>query len=687
MTHLLIILPLLILSLFPPTCLAQPASPGAPSDPNNASYYGGAAQLDSIVVTASKLPQTKGNVTQKVDIITQKTLDQMVLENRNIAEALKYEPGIFVNVLSRNDANWGSYGGLGPKYNTYLLDGLPIDSFVDPQALDPWALARIETQKGPASVLYPNYLSQDFAGNQSPLAGTTNFILKERTFDPQTRGSLDYGSYNTGTAHGIGQYRIDNLHFYVGGWGEKSDYTNYGTKDSWLHILDNPDYAKLKLFGRATYYFGGDENHKLSIFGNQTWHDGNVGRPNRLFDNNYSIANANYYNEINNYVTAQVKAGYRNYDRTWTEDNFPNLSLNSNNGVEQKIFPADASLSIKHMENSVLTFGTDFQYGTYRTFSKPVAERMILGNDASAYQSGLYLQEEYYWNNWILRAGGRYNWTWQNYDLIGGTVPAIDSQSWNKPLWSAGARYNFSEDLSFYGNAGSSFLVPGIKSIGGTLRPEDLGMPGKNGQLPNPSLSPETGLGTDLGIDYQPIQSVKLSLRGFGNMLDNAIITNRVSNDPSQSIDVNAGSATSYGVEFEVKHRILPWLQWFANYTYTHSRVGNDIYPDQDGTQIPFVPENMGNVGVILDLPKNFTAALYVHVSGAIYDSDSMSNRQKFDPYEVLNMKFTKVLTQTDSHYLDLHLDLYNITNNRYQMPWQFQDPGFSMGGGVEIRF
>ena len=29
-------------------------------------------------------------------------------------------------------------------------------------------------------VLYSNYLSQDFAGNQSPLAGTINLVLKEK---------------------------------------------------------------------------------------------------------------------------------------------------------------------------------------------------------------------------------------------------------------------------------------------------------------------------------------------------------------------------------------------------------------------------------------------------------------------------------------------------------------------------
>ena len=54
-----------------------------------------------------------------------------------MAEIFQYQPGTFASVLSRNDANWGSYGGLGPKYNGYLLDGLGIDSFVDTMSLDP----------------------------------------------------------------------------------------------------------------------------------------------------------------------------------------------------------------------------------------------------------------------------------------------------------------------------------------------------------------------------------------------------------------------------------------------------------------------------------------------------------------------------------------------------------------------
>lgn len=69
--------------------------------------------------------------------------------------------------------------------------------------------------------------------------------------------------------------------------------------------------------------------------------------------------------------------------------------------MEQKIFPADASLSFRHFENSILTFGSDFQYGTYRTYSTPAGGRTSIGNDANAYQSGIYLQEMYYWEKVI----------------------------------------------------------------------------------------------------------------------------------------------------------------------------------------------------------------------------------------------------------------------------------------------
>ncbi len=112
--------------------------------------------MSEVVVTASKQIESKGNVTQKIDVVTDSALSSIVLTNNNLSEAVGMQPGNAIRPLSRNDANWGTYGGIGPKYSTYMLQGLPIDAFVDPMALDISAISRIEVQRGPASVLYPD---------------------------------------------------------------------------------------------------------------------------------------------------------------------------------------------------------------------------------------------------------------------------------------------------------------------------------------------------------------------------------------------------------------------------------------------------------------------------------------------------------------------------------------------------
>ena len=664
--------------VLPGLVLAQP-----PSGEATRTYVD---ELGCIVVTATKTPKAQEQITQKVDVITQEEIEFYVSGKRNISELLTFEPGNFVNVLSRNDANWGSVGGLGHKYNTYMLNGLPIDLFVDPQSLDPWAFQRIEIQRGPASVLYPNYLFMDFAGNQAPLAGTINFILKDRIESPMTKLAADYGSYNTFNGRAYHQNRVGPLHFFVGGQYEYSDYTNYGTDPSWLNMIDDPEYTKGRLYGQGTLYFDELKDHKLSIFVHNTWHSGDVGRPNRGFDHQYTTVNAGYNIAFSDSLGLQAKAGYRNYDRNWEEDNFPrDLELASRNGVNQWIVPGDVTLTFKHAGGGTLTFGTDFQYADYVTFTEP-GERITL-NDAAAYQSGIFLQEQLAWRDWIFRAGARYNYMKHEYELVGGNVPDIDGKSWDKLLWSAGVRYNPMEMLSIYANAGTSFVAPGIMSIGGTISEADLGVPGRNGRLPNPSLESESGLGEDLGVDFQPAPDWYFGVRGFYNRVEDQIVQVVVSQDPSQSRDINAGETRAYGVEVEAKYTFCPWLQAFANYTYTDSEVQNDENPDQDGVEIPFVPEHMGNVGVQLFLPHDFTAAVWLHVAGTIYDSTSRSGRNEFDSYELLNAKVEKTLVKAETHKLDAYIDLYNITNKKYVMPWQFRDPGFSASGGLKFVF
>lgn len=638
------------------------------------------------VVTDTKIPQQQKYVTQKVIVLDGAGFGSLVTTNRNIAELLQYQPGVAATVLSRNDANWGSYGGLGPKYNSYLLDGLPVDGFVDTMSLDPWAFQRIETHQGPASVLYSNYLSMDFAGVQAPLAGITNLVLKDRIDQPVTHVIVGGGSWNTLNTRFYHQDHKGRLHYFFGANYEQSDYTNYGTTDSWLNILENPSYKKTKLYGKATYFLGGD-GHKISLFAQHTIHDGFAGRQNRDFNHGYDTINAVYSNEVNEVLTVQLKTGFRNYDRRWGEDNYPaSLELRQHEGVQQKIFPTDLTFNFRHSTNSVLTVGADSQYAMYSTYAEAAGPRSM-GNDATALSGGMFVQEKYVSGNWVLRVGGRFTRTSNSYKLIGGVLPGLRQRAWNKVLWSGGARYNVSPRFAVYSNVGTSFIPPAAKSVAGTLAVTDRGVQGRHGQLPNPALRPESGIGSDFGADAHFPNGAVLGVRVFYNRINDAIVDNVVSTTPSQAISVNAGRAHSYGFEIPYEQDLTDRLHVFANFTRTATSIKNPIDRDQDGAAITFVPNYVANAGLQMRLPRGVTLIPALHAVGTYFDSTSISGRRQFGPYQTLNVRLEKTIASADDHTVVLFTDFNNVTNRKYEMPWQFRDPGFNVFGGLDFRF
>jgi iron complex outermembrane recepter protein len=644
--------------------------------------------MDEVVVTGSKTPQSVGNVTQKIDIIESKEIGNLVSGNRNISEALMYKPGASVSALSRNDANWGTYGGIGPKYSTYMLQGLPIDAFVDPMALDLNAIDRIEVQRGPASVLYPNYLSQDFAGNQSPLAGTVNLILKDRIEKPFTNISAAYGSYNTINGNVFHENQFGDLHIMGSFSIEKSDYTNYGSENSWLNMIDNPQYQKIRFFAGGTYVINSAKNQKIDFFANQTFHTGDAGRPNRGFDHSYTLMHLGYSGDINDVFGLGFKVGYRAYNRSNEEDNYStnkDITLKETDKVKQSIVPADFFLTFKPVDFSKLTMGADFQSATYITKTDSASGAKTEGNDAKASQIGYYLQEELTLDKAVVRGGLRYVSISNDITKLGGIAPIDKNRSWGVLLWNAGIKYKATDNISPFFNIGTSFMSPGLKSIGGTILAADTM---SSGQIPNPDLKPEKGTGIDFGADYKISNSISFSARLFYYSITDAIVENSIRNTPttSQSKSVNAGKTIAKGFELELKQRISKSLYWFANYTHFETEIVNKYDADQNGSNVSFVPDNVSNFGLTAWLPWQITVSPYVHFAGKIYDGTSKSGRTQFGSYELVNMNISKSLTVFNTNF-DIFANLYNITDNRFEMPWQFRDPGFSMMAGIRAKF
>jgi iron complex outermembrane recepter protein len=652
------------------------------------SFSPDSVRLGEVVVTASKVYRPVGNVTQKIDVITNQEAQLFVLGMNNIAEIIGTKPGLSVSALSRNDANWGTFAGIGPKYSTFMLNGLPLDAFTDPMSLDLMAFERIEFQRGPASVLYPNYLSQDFAGNQSPLAGTVNLITRDWVRKPMTAASIAYGSFNTLNGQLFHQGRNKNIHYFAGTNYESSDYTNYGTEGSWLKMQKDPEYIKKKIYGGATAYFGDSNEHKISFFYNHTDHSGDAGRVYRGFDHKYNTINVNHSSEISQSLTLNSGFGIRTYDRNWQESNYEEVDvLVSNNGVFQRIVPVDVNLAYKPAPNHLIILGVDYQGASYYTRNDPLLGYSQYDNKSRAMQTGIYAQEEFTSGNLVLRGGIRYNHIRHTIDLISGDSPGDESNEWNKFLYSAGLKYHILPTLEFFANAGNSFLSPGLKSIGGTIPLSDKFVEGRNGHLPNPDLKPESGFGADYGFTYRLNDGSTIAIRGFYNTIQDAIIDERVSEVPSQSQSINAGKTVVSGLEFESEQRISQNLSWFANCTYIKSEITESLDADQKGAAVPFAPEMILNAGINLSTNFGLLVQPVVSYTNGYYDSSSFSERKMFKPGTLINLYVSQSITSQYSQKVDVFARAYNITNNRYEMPWQFQDTGFSLMAGVKIVF
>jgi outer membrane receptor protein involved in Fe transport len=76
-----------------------------------------------------------------------------------------------------------------------------------------------------------------------------------------------------------------------------------------------------------------------------------------------------------------------------------------------------------------------------------------------------------------------------------------------------------------------------------------------------------------------------------------------------------------------------------------------------------------------------------VNYTGTYYDSSSKSGRKSFTPGLLVNFFAQQEIVTTKSIQLDLFGQFYNLTDNRYEMPWQFQNTGLSMMVGFKISF
>ena len=116
------------------------------------------AQLDTIVVTASRSEEKLKTVPARLNVINQKTIEQNPL--LNVSDVLQRDPSIYI----KQNGGLGqgtslSIRGSNPNHVLLLKDGARLNtsntlSPIYPETLDTTDLQQIEVLKGPSSVQY-----------------------------------------------------------------------------------------------------------------------------------------------------------------------------------------------------------------------------------------------------------------------------------------------------------------------------------------------------------------------------------------------------------------------------------------------------------------------------------------------------------------------------------------------------
>jgi outer membrane receptor protein involved in Fe transport len=141
------------------------------------------------------------------------------------------------------------------------------------------------------------------------------------------------------------------------------------------------------------------------------------------------------------------------------------------------------------------------------------------------------------------------------------------------------------------------------------------------------------------------------------------------------------------GVEIDLHDRRFDKIEWFTNLTYSDTKIENSADSDSDGTDITFVPDYVFNAGLTSKIPWDLTLSPYYQWVGTYYDSTSKSSRSAFGSYGTFNVKLQKILKRSRNYSANLLLDLNNVTDKKYEMPWDFTDPGFNGYAGIQIIY
>ncbi len=608
--------------------------------------------LGEVVVTGSNQATSRNLLPYTVSIVSSRQLE--ATGKTQLLSALSGEvPSLFVsqrNIFGFGVSNGGS-GGIkirgvgGSPTNAVLMmvDGQPqfaglyshpVADFYETEYVD-----HVEVLRGPGSVLY----------GSNAMGGVINVITKQARIDGvRTTLSTQYGSYNTWQSSLTNTVRKGKFSSLVSLGYDRTD-----------GLQDNFDFKQSSLYAKVGY----DMTSNWSIYADYSLMNfiGNDpiyaklrdSKSNDIYHQNVTRGEASFTlsNRYGSTIGHQSSTNgavriYYSYGNHYIDDPNHFHSLDDRFGIL-------AYQNFRPWKMATATVGFDFNTYTgkipmsgghaYGDGSRQAQMQTIDRKSITEYSPYVTLQQSLF--NGLLT-------------LNGGLRMANSDRFGSHWLPQVGFAVHPGDEWTLKASLAKGYRNPSFREM-------------YLYAMANPDLNPESMMNYEVSIAKRFSRYLSMDVTAYFAEGSNMIQTISVptANGGTTNRNMNTGSFINKGIEVSAQSHPLDVLSLRASYSYMHTSLSN----------LTAAPKNQYYLGVNWQALRQLSVDAELKGIGGLYVNDDVERQN----YALLGLR----LTYKPVNFLDVFAHFDNITNAKYQINYGYEMPGFTVMGGVKVRF
>lgn len=543
---------------------------------------------------------------------------------KTLGDVLKDEPGI----------SFKSYGPLGQAVSISIRGASAGQTLV---LVDGRRINEIGTGGGADFASIPASMIEKveiIRGSGSAMYGTgafggvINVITKKAdVFTPKINPYFSYGTFNTINAGITGAYADENISLLVA-----------------PSLLSSDGYRKNSFFNSKNI-FGNfavkpTENSEIAFSGQIL--DSDLGNPGPL---SWASDTAKQF-ENNNYSKIDYNTRYQDFDIKISGYNSQNKrkAYDIPNFYDNTYYTDTVGLKSLFVYKEIFFTGMEWEKTTYKQLDNMSSVEQVNRNrENSAFYMQTLLNIDKLTLIPVIRAD-------MNTDYSDVATPALS------------AVFKASESIKISANVSKVWNAPTFGQIYGD----------NTWYIPNHDLKPEQGTSSDIGVEYS-LKDFNAAFTCFyidtNNLIQNILV------DPVyyQYQAQNIGETKQYGYEVEIGYDMYKIIKHKLNYTYLRAE---DKKTKKDLTYKPMHKINYALTVLPLEHVKVNADISYVATTLDEY-------RNYLKDYCTVNLRVDYVITKNISVWAKCD----NVTNEKYQISYDYPMPGVTGYSGIDIKF